>query len=445
MDFISKYLDELKTDSALLIKGKWGSGKTHYYKNTIEEVIIKKDLIPVYISVYGRKSTDDLKKSIMNEFLRQKFKKTAIRNNKKTGVMKERVRKLTVKSHEKLSELGIDMSEIGTTVFDSAMNGAVSKALDEIKKHTGTEVNLTDIFSDFSKIVLVVDDFERSRIDIVELMGNIYRLIEEESVKTILIANEEEIENTLVENNELKVYSSINALMYLNENSNDVEKSNNRGIRGYNPQRESKMVKNSKTVIDEITNMKTLIYNDQFHYFKMKEKLVGYTIEINQDITDVIDVLLDNYIPDKSSYFHEIKEEIIVIFKHSEYNNFRLLSRGIKLLYALESDLKQTHFENEKIKEKAIKSFLLMGLIQYIESKYCVNNNDNIIHFKTQDLGFIYGKDYPEIILNIYNKYSSFSHIYKLIYLSSVENFILSLDTDNSDFKKDLELLYGRC
>lgn len=37
-------------------------------------MILIKGYIPMYISVYDRKTTDDLKKSIMYEFLKQKLK-----------------------------------------------------------------------------------------------------------------------------------------------------------------------------------------------------------------------------------------------------------------------------------------------------------------------------------------------------------------------------------
>lgn len=63
---------KINTNSALAITGEWGSSKTYYYKNTIEQLITKTKVIEcehqyrsVLVSLFGLKSIEDIQTEII--------------------------------------------------------------------------------------------------------------------------------------------------------------------------------------------------------------------------------------------------------------------------------------------------------------------------------------------------------------------------------------------
>lgn len=62
-------------------------------------------------------------------------------------------------------------------------------------KEKSTIDSVFDVYDDFNNIILVFNDFERCKIDIIELLGFISSFLEKGSLKIIVIANENEIIN----------------------------------------------------------------------------------------------------------------------------------------------------------------------------------------------------------------------------------------------------------
>ncbi len=62
---IEDYVKTEQTDYAVLIKGSWGSGKTHFFKNQLSRVIERCSLKPLYISLYVISKLEDLSKTII--------------------------------------------------------------------------------------------------------------------------------------------------------------------------------------------------------------------------------------------------------------------------------------------------------------------------------------------------------------------------------------------
>src|SRR5262249_10943439 len=50
---IFRYLDTPHTDYAVMIDGEWGSGKTHFWRNTIERRLVTQKKKVLYVSLYG--------------------------------------------------------------------------------------------------------------------------------------------------------------------------------------------------------------------------------------------------------------------------------------------------------------------------------------------------------------------------------------------------------
>ena len=160
---IKNYLENDKTNSAIMLTGAWGSGKSYYIKNTlipyIDEHNKGKCLV---VSLYGVKELKDISKSLYLEIRAKKLK----RKNEAMSTGKL-VAKTIVKGVA--SHFGVDL-----TISDKSLQSLYES------------VNLTNK-------LIILEDLERCPIDIVELLGFVNNLVEQDGVKVLLVANENEI------------------------------------------------------------------------------------------------------------------------------------------------------------------------------------------------------------------------------------------------------------
>ena len=156
---IEEYLDyycdfENNLPFAVLLKGKWGCGKTYFIKNYID---IKKEKKILHISLYGVDSFNGIKEKIIIElipFVPEKyniFASSILRNIKKIPKIRDWVPS--------------DADELLVDIF--------------LKKSKGC--------------VFVFDDLERCNIEIDKLLGYINNFVEFKNQKVILVANEEDL------------------------------------------------------------------------------------------------------------------------------------------------------------------------------------------------------------------------------------------------------------
>lgn len=149
---------------AVLLKGKWGSGKTHFinkYKKQLDE---KKQKY-IYVSLYGVNSYDEIETKFLEVI-------HPILYNKKTifaGKIAKQILKVTLK---------IDWDG------NAQENAEVEVKIPDLK--------LEDLLNT-KDYILIFDDLERCSINIVNLLGYINFFVEHQSYKVILIANEEEL------------------------------------------------------------------------------------------------------------------------------------------------------------------------------------------------------------------------------------------------------------
>lgn len=392
MNVIEQYLDEKQVDSAILLNGKWGSGKTYYYKNTIKELIVKKNLIPIYISVYGEYSTKELKNKIVSSYL--------IEMTKSSEFLKEKVEKLNKrvsKRLEKLKDYGINSSELISTIYENGMSQVVENIYKKIKEALGVDLQLSDLFSEFQNIVLVIDDFERTRIDIIELMGAIYKLIEEENIKTLIIANEAEIETSLRGKNQLNISTAFNFYKYVDDKINI---SNSKGDRSENN------IKTVDTILKDVKKLTNKLYNDDFFYKKMKEKLISHTIVVNHNKESVAKKIFDDII-NRDHAIAGIRKNVIKAFLLSEYDNLRVFKRSLTAIKYFICTLDENKINYAERNFRAIESMAIMMCLQYIESKIDMANDNELPIFETQNINHIYTDDgsCPESVININKKY----------------------------------------
>lgn len=165
--YILHYLKADRTKSAIMLTGGWGTGKSHYIQN---------ELIPflesekngkhqcVVVSLYGLKETGEISRSLYLESRMKRFAK----KSKKWGEGKF-VAKTIIKG----------------------IPGLWGMSLSASTKDLQTLYNSVDL----SGKLVVLEDIERSDIDVLTVLGYVNSLVKQDGVKVLLVANENEILN----------------------------------------------------------------------------------------------------------------------------------------------------------------------------------------------------------------------------------------------------------
>lgn len=160
---IKNYLENDKTNSAIMLTGAWGSGKSYYVKNELIPYLDEDNQGKcVMVSLYGVKNLGDISKSIYLE-----IRAKAINKNSEKLSAGKLVAKTIIKGVAGYFGVDLSMSE-------------------EDLQRLYTSIDLT------GKLI-VLEDLERCTIDIIDLLGFVNNLVEQDGVKVLLVANEKEI------------------------------------------------------------------------------------------------------------------------------------------------------------------------------------------------------------------------------------------------------------
>ena len=301
---IINYINNDRLNYALLINGQWGTGKTFFIKNKLfplllsdipsekcfqtlksiffskknkEEKLSKK---PIYISLYGIESVDDISIQIYLQL---------------SGKL------------SKLLSLGTGLIK----AFKTDIN--FSEILSTLNNHTTLE-----------NYVLVFDDLERINMDINKCLSYINSFVEHQNIKTIIIANENELEKVYFDNNyELKMISSMfDNIDYEDKTEKDVygrEKNNDRPS------------------LSTIKNRIGRIYRENYQYKKIKEKLIGETINYFPNMNEMVDTLIGEYgeTEEYQFFLKENKETLLSCLNMYNCMNLRTVKNILDGFYPL--------------------------------------------------------------------------------------------------------------
>lgn len=168
-EYIYHYATEDKTHSAIMLTGGWGTGKSYFIQNALKPYLKEKGIECVIVSLYGLKELTEISKLI---YLDAKF-----------GKLSEKTR--FIKSKFKHSEEGVFAVK---TIFKGLFS---YKGIDISLSDSSIEKLVKSI--DLTNKLVVVEDLERSDINIAEVLGFVNSLVEQDNIKVLLIANEEEI------------------------------------------------------------------------------------------------------------------------------------------------------------------------------------------------------------------------------------------------------------
>lgn len=160
------YLKRSEPDYAILLRGKWGCGKTHFINQYIEHRS-GKGLTLVKVSLFGLSKASDIEESIFQEL-------HPVLGSKPARLLTSTV-KGALSTTLKLDVFGDSDRE---TEFKVSANGfSLQKFL----------------FKNDNDICLILDDLERTRIPLEDILGYISHAVEISKIKTIVIANEEKL------------------------------------------------------------------------------------------------------------------------------------------------------------------------------------------------------------------------------------------------------------
>lgn len=163
-EYILHYLKEDRTKSAIMLTAGWGTGKSYYIQNELIPFLEKEkgNHSCIVVSLYGLSDVDELSKSLYFETKMKILTKKTLRFAAGKVIVKTVAKGLT-------SLAGIDLS----------MSDKDLKKLYESVDLTGK--------------LVIFEDIERSRLDILEVLGYTYNLVEQDAVKVLLVANEDAI------------------------------------------------------------------------------------------------------------------------------------------------------------------------------------------------------------------------------------------------------------
>lgn len=236
---------------------------------------------------------------------------------------------------------------------------------------------MVDINKD--KYVLIFDDLERCKISIVEILGFINSFIEQDQIKTIIIANEDEINKQIeIKNYELKVLAAHS----LKINSNETDE--------------------KKKLEDRIS----CVFNDKNEYKRYKEKVIEQQIEFHVDYDSVVHELINAYISntDIKKFVHEnllILTDALDKWEHHNLRTIIFILRKYDVVGSYVLDLIST--KEDEVQNKVLKEFFGSLVYESIGFKTQINTIDNDIMNR-----FIRGFE-KYIFIENYVKYSIFN------------------------------------
>lgn len=168
--FILNYLKNDKTGRAIMLTGEWGSGKSYYVKTKLKSFLEDKKngkYKCVIVSLYGLSDTSEISKAIYTE----------LRTIKKSPS----------------SETANTTKAVGKIICKTVFNGLVSKVGFDIGNVKDEDLQKVYESIDLTNKLIVLEDIERTKIDIIELLGYINNMCENDGVKVLLVTNESEL------------------------------------------------------------------------------------------------------------------------------------------------------------------------------------------------------------------------------------------------------------
>ncbi|CAI3954201.1 unnamed protein product [Commensalibacter communis] len=308
-DYLTYYINkEEPADSAILLTGSWGCGKTYYIDQFIAKINAeekqkaeKEQQKYIFkMSVFGLKTIADLDDQISQE----------ICYSLEPGL------------GQSARILGKTLAVAGTVwnCFDVPIKIKQDK-LQEASKNLSKKLEKLLFSKNKSNIIFVFDDLERTDIPLKELLGHINAFVERDHIKVILIANEDELTKEFTrqeqkeETSETKPYTSE----------------------------------------DDLKNREI--------YIKFKEKVISKTFEVQSDFDDTLSYFIQNNPYQNLLLEHDyiLKE----VYKTQTSINLRQLKQALDDFTYLLDNLEEKHQQHPQFVKELIRTFIGVKLAIY--------------------------------------------------------------------------------
>lgn len=358
-EIILEYIKDDRKNQAILLNGEWGCGKTFFIKEKLIPKIDKEKYQIFEISLYGISSIENVQNMIYGKWIEK--------------VVGDKTEKFGSVSSVLIKGIGI----FGKSAVQYIENkiGTDGSTADGVKELLEQNIGKN------KKLILIFDDIERCQIDIIELMGFLNNLSENNGYKLILVANEQEINRDEDDiSTALKYEVALNSKLciedYLKRRRRDNPVNNNSAI---------------AIDRDELKEFADYYFERKSIYERTREKLIGLTVPYSVSITESFDEIVSKYISNSS--ISEIvkanKEEIFDLFEYEEHRNLRTLIAASIAIEDIISSIDQDRISEKEILKNELKTIVLYTIYSAMkrtdgkseynwpsEMRYgCVNNS----------------------------------------------------------------------
>lgn len=174
VNFLNGYMMNPDPQYAVLLKGKWGCGKTHFINHWIDAYkgnpTTEQVLEPIYVSLYGLSDTKQITTAINRVICPILYGKAA-----KAGKVLAKIASAMVLKHE------VDLN------YDGISDLSINIGIDSLSKFKSND-SLEN-----SKKLLIFDDLERCDIPMKKLLGYLNFFVEQCNCHLIVIGDEDKI------------------------------------------------------------------------------------------------------------------------------------------------------------------------------------------------------------------------------------------------------------
>lgn len=299
---IMSYVKNRIYNYAVLIDGDWGTGKTYFIQKSLIPNLEKSGYMPIYISLYGINSTDTVSQKIALSLLTNKIPAD------KKSVAKQC-----------LPAIGSFVLPIGQTL----LNVTGMSILEPLLKSPVEDIPWDTIFKKFSDSrtrIFIFDDLERCSLPINEILGYINSLVEHESEKVLIVANQQAIGKMSLRNDLEAKYQVV-----LNPQLKLTEKVRNPSQPYFTSQDNLVDQRVTEFTPAQLKQHTAELFSENVLYKEIKEKLVGQELYFRPTLEKTLPHIID-----ESSLGEEVKEvliksldNIIVVFKQENCLNLR--------------------------------------------------------------------------------------------------------------------------
>lgn len=303
---IMSYVKNRIYNYAVLIDGDWGTGKTYFIQKSIIPTLEGSGYMPIYISLYGVNSTDTVSQKIALSILTNKLP-----SDKRTV------------AKQCLPAIGSFVLPIGQTL----LNATGISILEPFFKSPVEDIPWDTIFKKFNdsrKRIFIFDDLERCSLPINEILGYINSLVEHESEKVLIVANQQAIGKMSLRNDlEAKYQVVLNPQLHLTEKVRKVSQSY------FTSQDKLADQHITEFTPDQLRQHTAELFSENVLYKEIKEKLVGQELYFRPTLEKTLPCIID-----ESSLDDEVKEvltqsldKILNVFQQ-ENSNWFLKQKG---------------------------------------------------------------------------------------------------------------------